>query len=427
MLGDGKMDENAEVSVRTIHKGSRARGGLGSLGARNISSPRLSRQRKSKAEGSGSSLARREPLPGIASRTNSPMAAGARAGGGRGKGRQSQSPQGGRSPLRPSEGGHAATSSRLSTSPRTSPLASPMASPRLSSRGGGDSAGRSTPSPTKVHRLPALAADPHGGPPCNRRLHAPHLTHRRSRSDHGMDQIRTKRNAGGDEPRSRGGRGSRSAQDDSAVSSSRGGAAVDREALRSTYSMPPSKFRDSVHVHRARAQEPKRPVSDGIVRSASSSPEHTAAAAAAPATATDTPDRRSPVKQVVCFEQVDGVVYPNSSRVTPLRQVKQATARSRRSNTHAKGRSCLKPRRCPSPNERRPESVESETGMTAMTSLRIALAEDSGVAAKLAEGGFTLTHCDDPDQKQDPLEAAQDARERALDLRRELDADMSKQ
>lgn len=62
-----------------------------------------------------------------------------------------------------------------------------------------------------------------------------------------------------------------------------------------------------------------------------------------------------------------------------------------------------------------------------MTSLRIALGKDTGLTTELEEAGFTLTHCDDPDQKHgDPMEAAQDARERALELRAELDREEAK-
>lgn len=127
--------------------------------------------------------------------------------------------------------------------------------------------------------------------------------------------------------------------------------------------------------------------------------------------------------KVVCFEQKTCIVYPRSTRVDPL---PIPSAKRRVSNTHALGRSCLV--QCtPSLNITTKDNStvadgDSDVNITTMTCRRQCLAEDSGLTAKLAEGGFTLTHCDDPDQ-QDPGEAAAEARQRALELRHELKSD----
>lgn len=158
-----------------------------------------------------------------------------------------------RSPLRPDDGGH---------SPRTSRL-----SPRMSTR----SSRSVSPSPTKVHRLPSLVSPPNSPEaeaatqPTNKHLHAPHLSHRRSNSDGGERLHRRNMDAGAGPARvsvaKRGDAGeSRRARavDDSAVPTSTRMRRGIEESVKNTLSMPPSKFRDSVALHRAHVHEPPR-------------------------------------------------------------------------------------------------------------------------------------------------------------------------
>eukprot|EP00038_Savillea_parva_P006176 m.162158 g.162158 ORF g.162158 m.162158 type:complete len:498 (+) comp12152_c0_seq1:45-1538(+) len=147
--------------------------------------------------------------------------------------------------------------------------------------------------------------------------------------------------------------------------------------------------------------------------------------------------------KVVCFEQQACIVYPGSTRTSMLKKPTAATARSRRSNTHILGRGCLVTStvRIESDTEsvgggaptvpaiNSVSRVESATAsedtaedtQSAVTCRRRVLSEGSGLTAALAAGGFVLTHCDDPEDQQDPCEAALEARERALELRRELE------
>lgn len=114
-------------------------------------------------------------------------------------------------------------------------------------------------------------------------------------------------------------------------------------------------------------------------------------------------------------------MYPNSPKVTPIKVVSAESARTHRSNTYALGYGIIRKIAAKS----MPEEHYCTDGANMVTSRRRTLQGESGITASLAAGGFTLTDCDDPDQGGDPVEAAADARERALALQAEVQSDFA--
>jgi hypothetical protein len=126
----------------------------------------------------------------------------------------------------------------------------------------------------------------------------------------------------------------------------------------------------------------------------------------------------------VCFVLADGVHYPLSKSVSPrpTRDFHEVTA-----NTYAHGHGILKNKGCVAQDAARAQRYGEDAAYDAVleaedqsiSSRRRTRGEISGVTEKLAAAGFTITDCDDPDER-DPLEAAQEARERAIELHEEV-------